>query len=89
MVVHDIEVHDIRTGGEDVIDFLPETCKICRQNRGGNFEIGHDRFLGVSVWLASGSKNLKREIYLKRPGIAALKTANFVVYPLVLRDFFR
>ena len=36
VVVHDIKVHDIRTGGEHVVDFFTEAGKVRRENRRRN-----------------------------------------------------
>ena len=52
---------DIGAGSEDIVDLLPKTCKVGRQYRRGNFEIRHDRFLGNSVWLASGSIKIETQ----------------------------
>jgi hypothetical protein len=48
MIIHDIEVHDIRPGLQDIINFLTQTSKIRRQDGGGYLEIRHNSCLLVN-----------------------------------------
>ena len=41
MIVHDVEMHDVGAGGEDIVDLLTQTGKIGGQNRRRNQIISH------------------------------------------------
>jgi hypothetical protein len=64
VIVHDIEVHDVGAGLQDLVDLLAEPGEIRRQDGRGNLEISH----GVDL------NNLvrRRALYLNRPKFSAV-----------------
>jgi len=56
VVVHDVEVHDVRARGDDIVDFLAQARKIRRQDRRGDLVVPHTHNLCSCVGEGNGTR---------------------------------